>query len=334
MKKRRFLAQLLLSGVFLLFWLRWVDFGFFFSSLKKVNGGLVLAAGLIYLTAGFLRGVRFKLVLDLIVKRSVMEVFAINNLSAMINYLLPLRAGELVKPIFIKNRQRSVSGSKVLSVVLVDKMGDLFSMFFLILALTPVVLGVVNRSQLILASGFLLLISFLTLFVLIWRNKKILSFVSFLCSLRLLRVVPLPFWVYLRRFLAGFSLFSKKKLFLAGIFCFSILETFLDGIVFYLVFLSFGFSVSLPAAILGLTLMYFSFLIPSAPGFVGTFEVAGMVVLVFGLKVSKDEAAMAVAFYHLLSSLILFLAALWSAWYLKEQGVGFPLKRVWPPKIF
>ncbi len=88
---------------------------------------------------------------------------------------------------------------------------------------------------------------------------------------------------------------------------------------FWLVLSALGFEVFILRAVLGLTLVYFTFLLPAAPGYVGTMEVGGTLLLVVGTGLGRQTAAVAVAFYHLLSASVLFLNSWWAISYL---GIG------------
>src|SRR6266568_1750546 len=131
----------LLVGIGLLFLVaRFVDIPATISVLKQrltTPQGILLAllSGVAFLTAFSIRGVRWKLFLNPVGKVSTFKAIQLFLVGIFLNFLLPIRGGEVAKSLMLK-RIANIPVSKSLPTVAMDKALDLMPALF-IMAIVP-----------------------------------------------------------------------------------------------------------------------------------------------------------------------------------------------------
>ena len=97
-----------------------------------------------------------------------------------------------------------------------------------------------------------------------------------------------------------------------------------DSFIWLALFNSLGVEVALPKVILGTSLAALTFLIPAAPGYVGSAEAA--ILAVFGgiIGISNNLVSAVAVLFHILTVVLLLIAGISSLYLLK-----FDLNLVW-----
>src|SRR5437763_2780980 len=139
---------------------------------------LALLAGVSFLMAWSVRGIRWKLFLNPVGKVSTFQAIALYQVGVFLNLLLPIRGGEVAKCFMLK-RNADIPVSKSLPTVAMDKALDLMPALF-IMAIVPF-LGVQMDIKLWLVLWFVsgILISLLV-FVLLsaWKRDSAIAFLQ------------------------------------------------------------------------------------------------------------------------------------------------------------
>jgi len=304
MKKVLLLFIQSLFGVFLLFiFLKTNDLSkipFYFS---KASTPMLVVIVFVYLFAAFLRIIRFKILLKPLAKISLLDSATTSFAGALLNYLVPIRAGEVGRALFIKKKYKLslVSGT---TVSFVDKAFDFFAVLVAIVIFMPLI-G--NYSILHLISYIqvaIIILVFLALYFLVFQEKFSLDLMSKALFFLPKSVSKKILSLFEKAFL-GFSVLRLKPFSFFFLLFLSVLALVIDGIYFYLFFPLFGFSVSLPLIILGYTFFNLSFIIPGGPGYVGNIELLGVLIFSTFLGISKEYISSVIIFHHLLLTLIL-----------------------------
>src|SRR5436853_1232149 len=135
---------------------------------------LALLSGVAFLIAFSIRGVRWKLFLNPVGKVSTFKAIQLFLVGIFLNFLLPIRGGEVAKSLMLK-RIANIPVSKSLPTVAMDKAMDLLPALF-IMAIVPF-LGIQMdiKLWLVLAtvSGLLVALIFFVLLALWKRNAAI-----------------------------------------------------------------------------------------------------------------------------------------------------------------
>ncbi len=187
----------------------------------------------------------------------------------LINNLFPAHAGEVVRAFLLSQRQ-SLSKSMVIATVMVERAADLV----IILALLGGLLFFfpfppwVEPAGFILAAAGILAIVFLILFTLFgeWAVKWMV---------RILRFLPLRLLVRIeagsREFLTGASGLRNRSRGVQFLSCTAVIWL-VELTITFLIIQAFYLPVSIWGALFVMLVIGFGMMIPSSPGYIGTYE--------------------------------------------------------------
>jgi uncharacterized membrane protein YbhN (UPF0104 family) len=126
----------------------------------------------------------------------------------------------------------------------------------------------------------------------------------------------LPGWVRsgVTRWSEGLTTLRGRPREVTVIVLLSLASALLDSAVYFCLFLSLGATVPFGRILMGYAMLALTFLIPAAPGYLGSVEAYGSVIFT-ALGVQRDTSAAAMVLYHGLNAILLGLTggpALWS----------------------
>jgi uncharacterized protein (TIRG00374 family) len=259
--------------------------------------GLALLSGVAFLTAFALRGMRWRLFLNPICKLSPLRVMQIFLVGTFLNFLLPIRGGEVAKALILK-RTANVPVSQSLPTIAMDKALDLMPALCII-ALVPF-LGMTLDIQiwiiLILVGGLLV---GMALFVGLaaWKRDLAIALLH-----RGIAILPKFIGGKIEGFATGFvdSLLmgaSRPKIFLPAILLTAV-AVFFEGLFAMLAFWTIGLQISFGVAIFGYTLYNMFYILPTPPGQVGSNEAVGLLVFAGLLGLPADKVTAMFLFSH------------------------------------
>jgi len=220
--------------------------------------------------------------------------------------LMPARLGELVRPYLLKERGASFSSG--FGAVMVERFFDLSGLLLLlglVLWTTPEVPRLYSFMGKLclgaLAAGYVVVLLILT------NRQKVETVIE-----RILLVLPSKASGFLGgiflRLLDGFGIMVSFKRVLV-VFAYSVLLWILFSGLTYLFLLAFSIEAPFLVAVTIQVFICFGVALPSAPGFIGTFHIAGRSALaIFGV-----QAIAAVSFatvYHLFSLIMCLILGL------------------------
>ena len=136
----RFWLGVVISAVSLWFAFRSITWDELAKALRAVDGRLLALATLVAVADQALRGVRWRVLVRPVADISTADAFSYLSIGALANALLPLRAGELVRPALL-GEKRGLSKSALLGTVVVERVLDvvlLAALALLLLELMPI----------------------------------------------------------------------------------------------------------------------------------------------------------------------------------------------------
>ncbi|MDA2919654.1 flippase-like domain-containing protein [Desulfobacterota bacterium AH_259_B03_O07] len=258
---------------------------------------LILAA-LVYVATFIPRSLRWQRLLLPIKSLRVKCILPVLIVGYMANNILPLRMGELFRAHFLKEKEE-VSGSSALATILVERVFDGLTLVLLL----AVVLVFSPQKKWVHDLGWAAGAIFFTILIGIFLLTRYEGYIRNISLLSRHNYKSLGKWLTnkFEAFLIGLRGISSPDGF-AIVWIFSALIWLLEGLVIYLIILAFGLSLSLAHTALVLVIINFSTMIPSGPGFIGTFQFA--FVLSFALFGIKKEMAIAVS---IITQLVFFI---------------------------
>jgi glycosyltransferase 2 family protein len=266
---------------------------------------LVALLGLV-LTAQVVRAVRWRCLLAPLAKVAVLDAFWINAASGFLNYVVPIRAGEAARMVWLSRRHRVAPGT-ALGCLVIDHVFDLCGVILVLgtgaLLSATAAARTPNLPTMLLALG-----AALAMLALIGGSAR------FGPCLAGSRLVPARFSHRLTEhalaFRAGIGLArSPARLALLG--ASSAAAVLCDGLAFAMLLDSLGLAVSAVSAVVAQVTILYATVLPSAPGYVGSLEAAGTLILSNGLGLGAGSAAGAMLVWHAAgAAVILGLGAL------------------------
>lgn len=260
---------MIVSAFFVVLIIYKVDFNKTKEALETANYTYLLLGIALSLMTNIFRSYRWKFVLDPIQKIGIPSLFSGVAIGYMANNLLPARLGEFVRA-YIIGKKEGISKTSTLATIVVERIFDgLTLLFFLVLISLFFSMPVwVKRVGFIAAVFFLSLSAFL---IILMFNKDIgvrlvergLGFFSSRMGKRASRLSDY--------FLSGLAIVNHKKD-IAIVFLFSVIVWLVEGTTYYVVSLSFDINLPLYVPILTVVIVNLGIMIPSAPGYIGTFE--------------------------------------------------------------
>jgi uncharacterized protein (TIRG00374 family) len=299
----------LLVGVGLLFLVaRFVDVS---TTIGIVRAHLTTPQGIIYallsslafLTAFSIRGVRWKLFLNPLGKISTLKAIQLFLIGTFLNFLLPVRGGEVAKSLMLK-RISNIAVSQSLPTVAMDKALDLMPALF-IMAIVPL-FGVKMDIRLWLVLGLvgLLLVCLISFIgIAAWKRNAAISLLQ-----KMTQMLPEKIGGKIAGFATNFvdSLLagaSQPRIFIPAVLL-TIVAVFFDGLFALLAFWTVGVPITLGTAIFGYALYNMFYILPTPPGQVGSNEVFGLLVFTGLLHLDPRGVTAMFLFSHPWAALI------------------------------
>jgi len=300
----------LLIGVGLLFLVsRFVDFPAAIHVLQQhltTPRGIILAllTGLAALLAYSIRGVRWKLFLNPVGKVSTRKAIQLYLISTFLNFLLPIRGGEVAKALMLKRVAR-IPVSRSLPTIIIDKSLDLTPALFIIAIVPFLGLRIDIKLWFVLGavSGLLLAAIFFVALA-AWKRASAIALLH-----KMARVLPGSISGKFEGFATGFvdSLLigaRRPKTFMLAIILTCVAMGF-DGLFSILAFWTINYSVNFGTVLFGYTVYNMFYILPNPPGQVGSNEVVGLLVFTGLLHLPPDKVLAMFVFSHPFSALLL-----------------------------
>jgi len=317
-KKRALMGfGLMLSGVALYYFLRRVDAERLWLALASANLW-ILWIGVLTRGAVFLLNAERTRILLLPLRRYTFFECLLPWLSGYVaDNLLPFRLGELVR-IDLLARAGHLSRSSTVAVVGLDRLIDLFSLLLLVAVAVPVLaLDIGNAKGLFLVAGVVVA----GVIAALWLATHPSAGSRIVAALARPLSAAAQTWLIdkAQRFSAGLGALRSRNM-VVTVIGITLLARLVGMLTIQCWLWAFGLSLPLYAPLVVLLFISVGTMIPSSPGFIGTFHVACAYALELMGVVPEIAASVAIAGH--------FLATV--PWTLGGLLVSFPgIRRVW-----
>lgn len=265
----KLLFSLAISALFLYLAMRGLDMGAIGQSLMRMHGGLLVAAAILHLTSFWVRSLRWRAMLAPLKPIAARRLFPILSISYMANNTLPMRAGEFVRA-YLLGRDEGLSKTSSFSSVMLERIFDGLTLL-LFLAAVAVLVPLPTWAQrvgLVAGVGFVGVTVFMT--GLVFLRAQTLTIVRW--GLRFLPGgVQSRIEGFVDRFVAGLDVMQngRRLLEVAG---WSLVVWGMEAVALYVVALACDQPLPVVGAFFTLVIINLGTMIPSSPGYVGTFE--------------------------------------------------------------
>ncbi len=278
------LIGFLISAFFIYLALPGLHIGEVMTSLRTANYWWILPGVAVYFVGLWARSWRWHYTLRHLKPVPLVRLFPLVCIGYFGNNIYPFRAGEVIRSYVLK-QQEDIAISSSLATVLIERVFDgLVMLLFVFLALPfAPALPPFYRSLVIFLTVALFLAT--ALFVWMATQPRFLDRVYTWFADRLLpKRIRLPLDNFYSRFMVGLRSLSSGGDVLM-IFGTSIVIWLMETVKYWFVMHAFNFSVSFLVLMLMNGLVNLATTLPSAPGYIGTFDTPGIETLVaFGVE--------------------------------------------------
>lgn len=318
--KLKLIIGCLIGAVFLYLSFRNVNFTQMREAFTRANYWYMLAVLAVMFISHYLRVLRWRVLLDPIKRIDIGSLFSSLIIGYMANAFTPAHLGELLRA-YVLGKKRGVSASSALATIVVERILDIFAL----LGVMVLAIFVYPFPGWVKHAGYIMLLGSLCLFLFLILLKKsydrIRRPMDFLMR-------PLPghlrekVWEILERFVEGIVPLKSRGDY-PVVVVLSLLIWVCYGFIFHLTLLAFDFYsiYHLPwmASLILLVITTIGIVVPSSPGYVGTYHYLCQVSLaLFGVPASPALSyATAV---HAINFAPVLIAGLILSYY---EGLGF-----------
>jgi len=327
LKSWQFWLGVVISLIFLYLALRGLRLADLIDVLGRANYWWLLPGIAVYFVGLWVRAWRWRYLLQPIKDIPTRRLFPITVIGYLGNNIFPARAGELLRTVVLK-KDEQVAISASLATIIVERIFDGVTMLAFIfvnlgeLAKLTASSGFVGNIQQVAIWGTGIFIAALVffLFAAMFPDRSLI-FIEILAQ----RTLPVRFRQKIvnlaEQFLGGLAALRSPRAILM-IFLTSVVIWLLETLKYWFVMHAFPFTVSFFTLMLMNGIVNLATTIPSAPGYIGTFDAPGIAVLT-AYSVPKALAAGYTLVLH--AALWLPVTAL-GAYYLLREGISWSLE--------
>lgn len=320
----RITANSLLGVILIFVWTRFISFETIGGILKNTNIAVALLFCVAVVLSGVLRSFRLKLLLKNY-RFSYRNLLTLTYLSQFLSFLIPLRAGELTKSVYLST-QHNIPFGKTLSWVFIDRFLDFWMIIILIsifMLLTPT-----SLPPKVISLIFILLVFFTLAFVVAITSEKLFKrIINIVGKMLIFPKIQSGFIKFSHTIIEGFEVLRRSPFELASLTFITLVATIIDSTAWFVAFLALGQNLGVAPTLLGTSLTALSFLVPAAPGYVGSAQAASLAVFsgIIGLEANLVSAASVL--YHIMT-LVTILAVGIISLYLLDFDLGLVWKKI------
>lgn len=272
-KHFKIVIGLVISAFFMYLALRKVDFDQMMQAFQKADYWMILPGLALLFFSHWLRSVRWRILLNPVSHLPIPTLYSALLIGYMANTFLPAHLGEFLRA-YVVGKKHEISGSSVFGTIVMERIIDVITLFIL-LAFTMIVFPFPSWVE---KSGYISLLGVLALFFLLLGLKTQRQRTTNMIN-RVTGFVPEKwrdkFFKAMDAFLSGITPLQHKRDYLI-VTVLSVIIWACYGFIFQIFFYAFDFIAhyDLPwiAAWVLLVITTFAILVPSSPGYVGTYH--------------------------------------------------------------
>lgn len=295
---------LLAGAILILAFLRLVNVNAVYQRLQHLNVGPALLCGVAFLSAYVVRGMRWRCLLRPC-RVSIFWAAAIYQVAIFLNWLLPIRGGELAMSLLLRH-SNGIPVSRSLPSVSIDKAMDLLPVVVLlgVLPFTPLQLS--GPLWLLLLSTLAVVCFGITVVVLAaWRRETALRLLIRPVTALLPSRARDGIETFVVQFIDSLLALIRRPRQLLMAAAYTAVALCLDALSCLLAFRAVGVDVAVPVVLYGYTFLNLTFILPSPPGQVGSNELIGLLIFSGSFGVSRSGVAAMFLFFHPWTALLM-----------------------------
>ena len=307
-----------ISAVFLWMALRGLHLQDVWAYIRSADYRWLIPSVAVYFVAVWVRTWRWDYMLRPLKPIPVRRLFPVVVIGYMGNNIYPFRIGELLRA-YVLRRQENVPMSASIATVIVERVFDGLVMLMFVFAALPLApLPSDSIRSVVVIASVAFFGALVVFFALAAMPDRFMALARWFGDRFLPAKVSEPLLGFLQRFLDGLeSLRSFKNVVM--IFFTSVLIWLLETVKYWFVMHAFNFTVSFFALMLMNGVVNLATTLPSAPGYIGTFDGPGIAVLtLYGV-----DTAVATAYTLVLHAALWLPITLLGGYYMIREGLSW-----------
>jgi hypothetical protein len=317
LKRWQFWLGVVISAVFLYLALRGLELDKAWLAMRTANYWWIIPGVLVYFFGVWARTWRWHYMLRPIKAVSLVRLFPVVVIGYMGNNVYPARAGELIRA-YVLRKKEAVSISASLATIIVERIFDGVIMLLFVFVSLPLTPMPAELRQVVVLFSLLFFGALAVFFVIAASPTRSQAVYNWFIA----RLVPPRFQDLARglldRFMDGLHCLRSGRDILM-IFVTSLVIWLAETVKYWFVMHSFDFSVPFYVLMLMNGVVNLATTIPSAPGYVGTFDAPGIEVLEqFGV-----ERAIATSYTLVLHAALWLPITLLGFYYMGRESISW-----------
>ena len=294
---------------------RKVEFEQMRKAFNTVNYWLFLPAIASVFFGVFFRAYRWRFFLDPIKRLNTGSLFSSLMIGYSANMIMPAHLGEILRA-YILSKKHRISMSSTLATIVIERIVDVFSLLILVL----LAVYIYPFPDWVIQSSYIIFFCALGLFIFLILLKKVPSFVIRMVGF-VKKLLPEVFGrkiqTFIEKFMSGiFPLERWQDYMIVNIL--SLMIWICYGLVFYFTLQAFNFvetfNLGWSASLILLVITSIALIVPSSPGYIGTYHYLCQISLVM-LGVSSSQALSFAVVVHAIDFFPVFIIGLFFANY-------------------
>lgn len=294
-------------GIILIYiWLMLIDTEKVVGIISDFNKLFLFPAIVLYLSSYFIRSLRLKKLLSYQADIPVFRNYAYVLAGNFLNYLIPLRAGELAKSFFYK-KNHNIGYSSSLPAIFIDKIFDTF-VILVVLVMVPFMAIVFDRYIKLLI--LLLICVFVIGLIILYLSSKSAGFIKKTLQVFFFFIphkYKARFDNFIHLFVEGIAIFKHHKNLFTPSLILTFTATLTDSLYFFLMFSAFGIEISFFKVMFGYTLIFLSYVLPHPPAQIGSNELIMVLIFSLGFGYGKNEVSAVMLMSHFVTAVVIFI---------------------------
>jgi len=319
LKRWQFWLGVLVSAFFVWLFLRGIKLADLWETIQHANYLWIAPGVVVYFGAVWARTWRWHYLLRPLKRIPLGRLFPVVVIGYMGNNVYPARAGEFIRAYVLK-RNENVSASASFATIVVERIFDGIVMLIFVLVTLPLVPDLPDWLRRVVVLGSVAFFGALIVFLALASAPKRFAAVYNWVAGRLVPARLRPGAVgILDRFVEGLACL-RSPFDLLMVFVTSVVIWLTETVKYWFVMHAFpghGFPVPFFVLMLMNGVVNLATTIPSAPGYVGTFDTPGIEIL----KVFGVDAATATGYTLVLHAALWLPITVLGAWYLAREGL-------------
>ena len=292
---------LVAGALLLLTFLRLTNLNGVLVRLEHLSVGYALLCGFPFLAAYVVRALRWRCFLrpDHV---SVGRAVGIYQVATFVNWLLPVRGGEVVKCLLLR-RTNGIPVGRSLATVSMDKAMDLLPAVVLLAVLPFAGLHLARALWVLLLTALAaVVLTAVLLGVAAWRRDVAQS--------TLTKLLPDRIEPSMAQFVDTLAGLVRQPGLMVTAVGYTAVAVLLDALFCVLAFKAVGVAVALPVVLYGYTFFNLAFILPTPPGQVGSNELVGLLLFAGALGMDKTGVGAMFVFSHPWTAVLMTISAL------------------------